>query len=28
MSDSPSVEEKTENVNNAVKQILAQFPPK
>lgn len=27
ISDSPSVEEKTENVNNAVKQILAQFPP-
>ena len=27
MSDSPSVEQKTENVNNAVKQILAQFPP-
>jgi len=27
MSDSPSVEERTENVNNAVNQILAQFPP-
>lgn len=27
MSDSPSVEEKTENINNAVNQILAQFPP-
>jgi hypothetical protein len=27
MSDSPSVEERTQNVNNAVNQILAQFPP-
>ncbi|MFI5236604.1 MAG: DUF4136 domain-containing protein [Ignavibacteriales bacterium] len=27
MSDSPSVETRTENVNNAVNQILAQFPP-
>jgi hypothetical protein len=27
MSENPSVEEKTENVNNAVNQILAQFPP-
>lgn len=27
MSDSPSVETRTENINNAVNQILAQFPP-
>ena len=27
LSDSPSVEERTENINNAVSQILAQFPP-
>jgi hypothetical protein len=27
MSDSPSVETRTENINNAVDQILAQFPP-
>ena len=27
MSQSPSVEEKTENINSAVNQILAQFPP-
>ena len=27
LSDSPSVEERTENINNAVTQILAQFPP-
>ena len=27
LSDSPSVEERTENINNAVAQILAQFPP-
>jgi len=27
LSDSPSVEERTENINNAVNQILAQFPP-
>jgi len=27
MSDSPSVEERTQNVNNAINQILAQFPP-
>lgn len=26
MSDSPRVEEKTENVNTAVNQILTQFP--
>lgn len=26
-SQSPSVEERTENINNAIKQILAQFPP-
>jgi hypothetical protein len=27
LSDSPSVEERTANINNAVTQILAQFPP-
>ncbi len=27
LSDSPSVEERTQNINNAVSQILAQFPP-
>jgi hypothetical protein len=27
MSDSPSVETRTENINNGVNQILAQFPP-
>jgi len=27
LSNSPSVEERTENINNAVAQILAQFPP-
>jgi hypothetical protein len=27
IGDSPSVEEKTEKINNAVQQILAQFPP-
>jgi hypothetical protein len=27
LSDSPSVETRTENINNAVNQILAQFPP-
>lgn len=27
LSESPSVEERTENINNAVTQILAQFPP-
>ena len=27
MSDSPSMEERTQNINNAVGKILAQFPP-
>jgi len=27
LSESPSVEERTENINNAVAQILEQFPP-
>lgn len=27
MEQSPTVEERTENINNAVNQILAQFPP-
>lgn len=27
MSDSPSVEERTQNINNAVAKVLAQFPP-
>jgi hypothetical protein len=27
LSDSPSVEERTANINNAVTQILSQFPP-
>lgn len=27
LSDSPSIEERTANINNAVNQILAQFPP-
>ena len=27
LSQSPSVEERTENINNAINQILAQFPP-
>ena len=27
MSDSPSVEERTQNINNAISKMLAQFPP-